>query len=306
MHQRADRKSHKLHCNLIKDAHEKLRREEAALRAHSSTDDPALPADPFTSAAGHFWAFPPTRPYMDARLDLVINQLNVRTGEAVEAALANVLDMLRLSRADGMGVRSQVPALYLRLGRDQEAYDFLRWYSDKAPSYDWEDVEQPFLDVKGADALERIDPKSGLINTDLSFKVALLLLKSRLFADVSQLEGFLQKLGDKAPRDRMEIVREECLSDVMLNRRDIVDADDYVPIMVRLRRQMVSIYEDIKKSNRYMIPALENPGRYANAQPGPYTPGDEGEAALAFRYSWYSWAECPNVLNEILPLLKDA
>lgn len=240
---------------------------------------------------------------MEARYDVVVNQLNFRLGEAVDAALANLLDMLRLSRGDNMGVRSQVPALYLRLGRDQEAYDFLKWY---AQDYDWGDVDQPFLDVRGADPFEPIDVEKSGISIDLSLKVALLLLKSRLFVDVSLLEGFLQKLGDKAPQDRMEIVREECMSDTMLNRRDIVDAADYAPIMVSLRQQMVAIYNNIKKHNKYIIPALENPSRYSHSQIGPYMLGDESEAVMAFRYSWYSWVECPSVLQQILPSLKEA
>lgn len=243
---------------------------------------------------------------MEARHELVVNQLNIRTGEAVEAALGNLLDMLRLCRGDNLGVRSQIPALYLRLGRDQEAFDFLKWYADKSLDYDWGDMGLPFLDVKGADPLDPIDVGKSGLKLDLCFKLALLLLKSRLFVDVSLLEGFLQQLGDKAPQDKMEVVNEECMSDVMLNRRDIVDAPDYAPIMVNLRRQIVDIYSSIQKHNKYIIPALENPARYSQAQLMPYSTGDEGEAIWAYRHSWYSWAECPAVLQEILPLLKDA
>lgn len=248
----------------------------------------------------------PTRPYLRARHDVVNNQLNIRTGEAVEAALAHLLDMLRLCRGDNMGLRSQVPALYLRLGRDQEAYDFLRRWAVKSDGFYWGDTGAPYSDVKGADPFEEIDVEKSGISADLSFKVALLLLKSRLFVDVSMLEGFLQKLGDKAPSDRMEIAREECMSDTMLNRRDIVDAANYTPIMADLRRQMVAVYRDIRKHNKYIIPALGDPARYSHAPPRPYSRGDEGEAIFAYRNSWYSWAECPSVLQQILPLLKDA
>lgn len=74
---------------------------------------------------------------MSARLDLMTAILNLRNGEAVEAALARGLDMLRLCRGDNQGVRSKMPALYLRLGRDQDAFDFLKWYFVKATaSYD--------------------------------------------------------------------------------------------------------------------------------------------------------------------------
>ncbi|KAJ4411683.1 hypothetical protein N0V82_008958 [Gnomoniopsis sp. IMI 355080] len=303
-HQTAHRPAHKFQCNLVKKSLAKLSEEDAKLRAHTE-DDLELPANPFETAVGHFYGMVPTRPYMSARYDVVINQLNIRTGEAVEAALANLLDMLRLSRGDNMGVRSQVPALYLRLGRDQEAFDFLKWYADVSPDFDWGDVEQPMLDVKGADAFAPLPLERSGLAMDLSFKLALLLLKARLFVDVSLLEGFLQKLGKDAPADKMEIVEEEAMSDILSHRRDIVDAADYTPIMATLRRQMVDIYTNIMKHNKYIIPGLEDPTRYSAAQPRAYSLGDEGEAILAYRHSWYSWAECPTVLQQILPLLKD-
>lgn len=304
-HQKAHGPAHKFYCGLIKKAHEKLAREETALRNHTQ-DDMIMPANPFESCVGHFWGVFPTRSYMRARYDLVVNQLNIRTGEAVEAALANFLDMMRLCRGDNMGIRSQIPALYLRLGRDQDAFDFLKWYADVPGDYDWGDTDLPFLNVKGADALEPIDVQKSGLAMDLSFKVALLLLKSRLYVDVSMLEGFVQKLGDKAPHDRMEIAKEECMSDIMLNRRDIVDATEYAPILANLQQQMVQIYNNIKERNKFMIPAFEDPTKYSHSQLGAYSIGSESEAVMAYRHSWYSWAECGTVLQNILPLLKQA
>lgn len=136
---------------------------------------------------------------------------------------------------------------------------------------------------------------------DLSFKAALLLLKSRLFVDVSMVEGFLQKLGDKAPPDKMDIVKEECISDIMLNRRDIVDAADYAPVLANLQQQMMHIYNNMKEKNEFMLTALENPSKSSHPQIGPYSLGSEGEAIMAYRYSSYSWAERGSVLQHIMP-----
>lgn len=252
-----------------------------------------------------FWGFQATRPYMRARHELVNDLLDVRTGEAVEAGLGHLLDMLRLCPGDNLCVRSEVPALYLRLGRDQEAYDFLRWWADESADYWGSPDEDAYFDLHGADAFEAIDCEKSELSGNLSFQVALLLLKSRLFVDMSMLKAFLQKLGDRAPRDKMEIVKRKCMSDVLLSRRDVVDAADYTPIMASLRQQMVAIYQSIKKHNKYMIPALENPDRYARAQLGPCSDGNESEAFMAWQFSWYSWAETPAVLQQILPLLKE-
>ncbi|KAJ9144361.1 hypothetical protein NKR19_g6465 [Coniochaeta hoffmannii] len=65
---------------------------------------------------------------MSARNDLMTALLNIHTGEAIDADLAHGLDMLRLCRGDNLGVRDKISALYLRLGRDQDAFDFLKWY----------------------------------------------------------------------------------------------------------------------------------------------------------------------------------
>jgi hypothetical protein len=53
--------------------------------------------------------------------------LKAKTRDAVLAALDHALDMLRLCRSDDIGVRDCVPAVCLRLERDQEAYNFCQW-----------------------------------------------------------------------------------------------------------------------------------------------------------------------------------
>ena len=80
-----------------------------------------------------------THPYVRARYGVVDALLAIKTKEAVEEAHSHVMDMLRLCRGDNMGVRDLVPALYLRLNRDQPCYDFIKWYSTSGrdPDYDW-------------------------------------------------------------------------------------------------------------------------------------------------------------------------
>jgi hypothetical protein len=76
----------------------------------------------------------------------------------VEARLDHVKDMLRLCRGDNIGVRNFAPFLILRLGLDQEAHDFMKWYawvSDQS-NCDWGVMEEPFLDLKDEDVLEDV------------------------------------------------------------------------------------------------------------------------------------------------------
>lgn len=55
-----------------------------------------------------------------------------------------------------MGVRDVAPALDLRLGKDQECYDFCKWWATTGQegNYDSGNLDNPYLDVKNADVFE--------------------------------------------------------------------------------------------------------------------------------------------------------
>ena len=55
--------------------------------------------------------------------------LKIKTNAALLAAHAHLMDMLRLCWGDNMGVRDLVPALKLRLGKDQDCHDFCKWWA---------------------------------------------------------------------------------------------------------------------------------------------------------------------------------
>lgn len=143
---------------------------------------------------------------MQARHDYITAILNARTREAVEIAPRESLEMLRLCRGDNLSVRSQVPGLYLRLGRDQEAYDFIKWYAMKGGSnYDWRDMSLPFLDLQREDAFEAVIGKP--LSYDVSFKMALTLIKIRLLKDLESMQGFLQRKPNARGKRDMIICR---------------------------------------------------------------------------------------------------
>jgi hypothetical protein len=136
-HQTQDRQKHKKSCNRIKKNRAKLYEEETRLRALP----PSMlhPARIFEDHAGKFWGFQETRPYMSQRYALVESILQVHSAEAAQEGLDHLLDMLLLCRGDNMGVRSVVPAVMLLLNRDQDCYDFLKWWATTGNQgdYDW-------------------------------------------------------------------------------------------------------------------------------------------------------------------------
>ncbi|KAI1085035.1 hypothetical protein F5B20DRAFT_125245 [Whalleya microplaca] len=295
-HQRADRPRHKTSCNIVKTTQEKLAQEEAALRARPGDDE--MGPDAFENAQAQFWFWRPTRPYMQARYDLMQAILNIRTGEAVQAALGHALGMLQLSRGDNLGVRSQVPALYLRLGRDQEAYDFIKWYALVPSSYEWINPDLLYLDIHGEDAFEHFEDHAKRL-VDVSFLASMTQLKIRLLLDVMMLERYAKKPGNRNAsfETKMEWVREDAISDVLYKRRDIVERSDYTDLIADLRDQVAKLVACVNEVNEYYWPALQHPEKYSHSQPTIYTHGSPEEIILVFRHTWYSWAECAAALE---------
>ncbi|KAK8038046.1 hypothetical protein PG994_014813 [Apiospora phragmitis] len=315
-HQRRHRPTHKTSCTIVKQTRAAAAAAEAELRARPGDD--LAPADVFAHGAGRFWGeFPATRPYMQSLHDRMTACLNIRTGEAVEAALATAREMLRLCRGDNLGVRSQVPVLYLRLGRDQEAFDFLKWYAVRgtAADYDWADMSRPFLDLRGEDALEDVSAPLKRV-VDLSFLASMTLFKTRLMLDLVALAHYVEEKekekkakgaegGEAAERqklsyeEKMEWVREEALGDILLARRDVVDRDDYAPLIKDVTEQVARAYQLTEHHNKHYWPALGHPEEYSHALPQAYTWGSKAEMILAFRQTWYAWAECTPALETV-------
>lgn len=179
-HQKKHRRKHKAACISILNSHEKFKKEDAILRAR--------PSNPFENGVGRFWTLAGTQDYMNARFAAANALLQVNTIKAVEKALAHFQDMLRLDRSDNLAIRDFVPGLLLRLGREQECYDFLKWWAviddehHYNGHYDWSDVSLPYLDIRGADAFEAVDAFASRLS--FSQLVILALLKLRLSLDI--------------------------------------------------------------------------------------------------------------------------
>lgn len=140
-YQTSDRASHKKWCQVIKKARTGLEREEQNLRD--------LPLSRFTppniseTGVGHFWGINETRPYMRARYhlgDSLLNGFATIGGpiDAVQTTLDHFLDMMRLCRGDNLGLRNIIPGLFIRLRRDQKAYDFVKWYATTGKNSDYD------------------------------------------------------------------------------------------------------------------------------------------------------------------------
>ena len=297
-HQAADRDKHKLSCNLVKKRRDLLEHEEQALRAHPG--DIFQPADVFTTSVGHFWGILGTRDYMRARHSLVEAILKIKTFDAVKSALDHIMDILRLNRGDNMGVRYMVPALLLRLDRDQECYDFVKWYATMGQDahYDWGDMSLPFLNVVNANVFEPVDYMCGRW-PNLSHTAGIALLKIKLLLDLKSLQTSAV-LGEKAPQEILSNIQIYLpRSTIVSESREIMDRTDHAAHIEELSLQVEELYTTVKRANKHFWPALLKPDRHLKARPPAYSHGSVEEMQLVLQYSIDSWIETPGALEVI-------
>lgn len=302
-HQVADRESHKRVCNAIKKAQRKLDHEETTLR--NQPPDMFTPARLFEEHAGHFWGLTGTRNYMRARYALIEALLQVKTYAAVKAAHDHAMDCLRLCRADNMGVRDMLPALKIRLGRDQECYDFIKWYATTGEDaeYDWGDMDNPYLDLKGEDVFEALPSNTTNGFFALPHTVALTLLKLRLKLDVRALQRS-SIIGTQVPQEIMDNIREQAVGNIVSGRRDIMRATDLTPLSRELDKQIQALIKGVETQNPHFWDGLFRPGNNLTARVEAYSPGSVEDMRRALQLSYDSWIETPGAMDLMRELLR--
>jgi hypothetical protein len=303
-HQVAHRSAHKVACNRVKNNQLALDREEQKLRATPGDMFTPPGATIFEDQAGHFWGIHETRPYMTQRYALVEALLKLKTFPAVQAASDHIMDMLRLCRGDNMGVRDLAPHLLLRLGKDQEAYDFVKWWATTGEDshYDWGDMDLPYLDIKGADVFEPVENFTNQYFA-VGHSVAITLVKIRLLLDVKSLQNS-GLLGEKVPHEILDSIRGQLAGNIVRANKDIMTSKDQTPLIKKLQLQVKEMYEAVKKQNQFYWDALINPGRHLGTRPQMYSPGSLQHMQLVLQYSYDSWVETPGAIEVIRELGK--
>ncbi|KAM0541188.1 hypothetical protein ACHAPJ_013352 [Fusarium lateritium] len=312
-HQAADRGRHKNGCNALKKARKTLEKEEKQLRDHPG--DMFCPPNIFENGVGHFWGISETRDYMRARyhmVDIMLQVFGAPGGrvDAVQEALDNLLDMLRLCRGDNMGVRDFVPPLYIRLNKDQAAYDFIKWYATTGSesNYDWGDTELPYLDVKDADVLETpLDVWTNGSYLSLSHVVAVTLIKVRILLDLQAAQNTTRALNGTIPREIIEIIRNQLVGSIVESRPEVLmgGTEELSSLIQKIKDQIIALYKSINTYNpHFWRLMLSDPYSAAKQKPGMYSHETKEEACLVIGYCLASWVETPGALDEIRTLSK--
>ncbi|KAI0439391.1 hypothetical protein F4803DRAFT_531315 [Xylaria telfairii] len=293
-HQKEHRRKHKAACTSIIKSRAKLEEEEATLRAHPG--DILLPSNVFENGVGRFWGLIETRSYMRARFAAADALLQIDTIKAVEKALAHFQDMLRLCRSDNLGIRDIIPGLLLRLGREQECYDFLKWWGVVDDEHRYDDVSLPYLDIRGADAFEAVDAFASHLS--LSQLVILALLKLRLCLDIepydpqyldSQFSWPPRPVEFSWPPPPTEFIRP--IGKIVRKKVRTITSSDVPEIYESLNNQYKALFEMVHKKNPHFWEALVDATEDTPSLPSAYSHGSVEEAILGVYQCKKAWEE---------------
>ena len=229
---------------------------------------------------------------MRARYALVEAIVKVRTYDAVVAALDHVMDCLRLCRGDNMGVRDMAPAMLLRLGRDQECYDFVKWWATTGQrgNYDWGNMDEPYLDIKNADVLE---PQQYLCRKymSLAYLVSISLLKIKLLLAVRAGSGGWEFL-------RSGQTFSEIKHKIVQNAAGDGETESGEVIKV-LKSHVHDLYQAVEEGNPHFWGALISPGRNLGARPDFFTFGGKEEMQMVLNRYYDAWKETPGAIEVV-------
>ncbi|KAK4103877.1 hypothetical protein N658DRAFT_419568 [Parathielavia hyrcaniae] len=305
-HQASDRSTHKGTCNQIKGARTEMERLESELRADAPTY--------LEGYARRLWVFMPARDYLMAMAKY--GELLIRSWrrQGIEDALDVYLKILQLNEGDNHGVRDVIPALYIRLGRDQEAYDFLKYWGFQFNNN--LNKEMPYLGIKGADAVEGAELWTGKY-LYLAHAVSVLLIKIRLLIgiqSVQRMKAWKASKGENvAAMSGAEVLdwlrhdlRPFC-GDIFERAPEVLGDDALLEqTLSAVVDQISALFEAINRYNKYYLAILLNPEESDFESPVEFcTMQSEEEALLAFKRTYSAWCETDGAVKGLRNMISN-
>ncbi|KAH6846995.1 hypothetical protein B0I37DRAFT_135565 [Chaetomium sp. MPI-CAGE-AT-0009] len=310
-HQASDRPTHKTTCNTIKGTKTRVEEEEAKLHARLAEDNDDLPSNALES--GRLWVFHPARPYLEVLCKHGEILIRSWRQQGIEDALTVYLKLLQLNTVDNQAARFVVPALYMRLGLNQEAYDFLKgWglqFRGRPEAKQLDEPSQAYLHVKNADATEEVELWTGSKWLELAHVSSLLLIKVRLLLGLQHLLEFRAQAAAHlpqgspmpSPREILANVRGTYCDDILERMSEVV-ADDasIVKKQEELNEQLKDLFVAIDKYNKHFWRMMLEPEeRDFSTGTLMYQLGSREEAHVAFSHTYPAWCETPMAIGMI-------
>ncbi|KAI4651160.1 uncharacterized protein J4E79_009359 [Alternaria viburni] len=286
-HQALNKKTHQTLCDRLQELHGLIAGSEDALKRNSG--DAGTPKDPFRTAGGRFWEYEATREYMYRRRDLLYELYSVNTTAAVQQALDEAFALLQLDSADHLQMRCLVPWLLLRLKRDQDCYDFCKWWVTKGTSeeHDWTSETLPLVGEDAFESLEvferiREPGSTAPASESFTFLLAILLVKLRMVYEMK-----FQKHGKTSTEVK------DSKSAIILSIVDSRVKEEWIPLIQSVENQARTLYRAVAGANKHFWPAFLNRADdgLEDAPPESAGVGDEAEMKIKLRECMNAWLE---------------
>lgn len=285
-------------------------REEQTLRNYNGSA--TVPANPLVTMVGVLWKVPAAQPYLKARVALMTALSKLDTKAAQKQALQLGQQTLHMSRYDQYRVQSYMPSMFLRLGENQECYDFVKWwyYAAQDCSNDFTPAS-PFLTMHGEDVFEPVfygRLQHEVIRPDWNGILAVTLIKVRLLLDLYLINAALTDCSladlDYELRDgfssnidifgaiRLRVHRAK-IEDQLITEKEVV-----MVMADQLVSQIVELYFKVKKDNEHFwCKMMEHPlngdeKNFLSIDPDPCPCQECGWVA--------DWVETPGAIDLIL------
>jgi hypothetical protein len=246
--------------------------------------------------------------YLTIRGNLVNTLRDIQTRDAVEARLEHAIDLLRICGQDKFRYREIAPCLYLRLRRDQECYDFLKWCATevKDKDYVWKNSGVIFLSLKGHDPTESPEPMWTSQRSDIAQAICVILIKLRILLDFRDLEASaeLYKLvganNQKLNVDIVQEIREKVASrsGIWSHRPEWLGPEGMgVRRAALLAKHVDKLFGIINESNKFFWTGLLEHKKWAGRSPLAYTRGSKDEMLSLLLNQSAAWIETEGSLE---------
>eukprot|EP01031_Cornospumella_fuschlensis_P027411 gene27411-33106_t len=155
------------------------RNEEAKLQKNEFFDAPLLRTN--------FSNLKECKSYLQALSNCIEVYVTANTETSLQEAVKLGMKALYHGRKDELCFRLLIPSLLLRLGMDQECFDFVWWYAMYGRKFQYDNPNRPFLSLWGNDRGSLVDHSE---HATLTFIIADVILKHRLLVLCRQKEAF--------------------------------------------------------------------------------------------------------------------
>lgn len=313
-----DQASHEKICEPIVAARE--RAEEWRVKLEND------PSQPFRTNVGNLHSIPEAQRYFAELSTLIELHEPIRHRTTVERQLIFAFHIMYMSGIDSQGYRFKVPALMMRINRDQECYDFMKWRTDESedpnsktalnylslrfanPTLVNPIIPNPRRDFVGyeqEDIFEPIDVFSP--ETPMMTLIPLCLLKIRFMFDIQRMHLAARAFGDNLGGDVLGLV----LKNVPFTKQ-IAENQDLIKsgiarhgALKALMGQVLQLYRKVKGMNHLVWKGMVWPMRRNNQWPREdHTLEEEMKAQV--KMNWESWIESPGAIALLQEIMTEA